>query len=366
MKICFVAPNIYPFLSGNYDAQVLGGAEVQQVQIAQLLRSEGHDVSIVTLDHKQPDGQVIDGIRVYKAYRPSAGLIGLRYFYPRLITLWRAITKADADIYYTRAAGMLTALLAIFVRRYGKKYIYAGAHDQDFIPSQLLIRYKRDRQLYEYGLRRADAIIVQSEKQRSLLKRNYGLDGIVIPNFLRQAPVALNESAQRHVLWVGTLRDIKRPALFLELAQALPDVSFEMIGGPDTSNPMLYEQTREKAQQLPNVKFLGFQPFDETERHFDTCKVFVNTSSAEGFPNTFLQAMRRGIPIISFVDPDNMIAKNSLGVSVTTNQELMDAVSSFSRGNTWPPDGIRSFYLRQFSGEGVVKKYRELLSGLGA
>jgi glycosyltransferase involved in cell wall biosynthesis len=364
MKICFVAPNIYPFLSNNDEIQVIGGAEVQQVQLAELLKSEGHEISVVTLDNGQPDEQNLDGIKVYKAYSPHAGLPGLRFFHPRLTLLWRAIARADADIYYTRCAGMLAAVLSVFTHKRNKKFIYAGASDKDFIPGELLIRHRRDKALYEYGLRRADAILVQSDKQKRLLGENYGLDGTVIPNFFKEPAAELSPQSRHHVLWVGTFRRIKRPELFLELARANPDTSFEMVGGPDSADPSLFEQMREKAAQIPNLKFYGFLPFAEAERRFDACKVFVNTSITEGFPNTFLQAMRRGIPIVSFVDLDGRISNDGIGECVENVEELNDAVIRMFQGKDISPASIQDFYRNNFSSEGVVDKYRALLTRL--
>jgi len=61
---------------------------------------------------------------------------------------------------------------------------------------------------------------------------------------------------------------------------------------------------------------MGKLPFEETLKIFDGATLFVNTSKSEseGFPNTYIQAWLRGVPVISFdVDPDGVIAKNGLG-----------------------------------------------------
>ncbi len=133
MKICFVAPNIYPLLSRDTGIERVGGAELQQIQIGSVLRDLGFNVSFISLDHGQEEGQIIDRFTVHKAFSEDEGIHGLRFLHPRMTKLWRALYRADADVYYVRGAGFLVGLLAMFCRVYRKKFIFAGAHDYDFI-----------------------------------------------------------------------------------------------------------------------------------------------------------------------------------------------------------------------------------------
>lgn len=364
MRICFVSMTIYPVLHGGTAIEQVGGAEMQQVQIARLLRRLGHEVCFVTEDHGQPDGEVIDGCAVYKAYAPRAGLPGLRFIHPRWTGIWRALRRARADVYYLRAAGHVLGMLALLARRQSLRYVYAAASDADFVPDQELIRLARDRWLFRFGLRRADAVIVQTIAQQERLRREYGRNGIIIPNFLDLAPVTLPETARTEILWVGRLASVKRPMLFVELARRLPQLRFTMIGPPASGEAGLYEQVAAAAAGVGNLRFLGFQPPARVEEHFDRCRTLVSTSETEGFPNVFLQAMRRGIPIVSFVDPGGMIAGHGLGRVVATEAELEAAVEASAATGTYAPKPIQDYFVAHFGPESVVERYRALLAGL--
>lgn len=304
--VCFVAPNIWPVFSGDPNVAVAGGAEVQQSILARLLVREGYQVTIVCDDYGQPGRSVRDGVTVIKTHRPGAGLPILRFIHPRLSSIWRALRKADADIYYQRSAGMLTGIVAAFCRRHGKQAIYAGASDSDFIPEQQIIRYQRDRWLFRKGLAMVDAIVVQNEKQKRLCAENFAREATLIPSCY--APPGIGKPLKRsYVLWVAVMRELKRPEIFIEIARRLPHRQFLMVGGAADFKPeeqAYFESIRRAAGELPNIEFTGFLPLKRAEACFDHACVLLNASGAnsEGLPNVFLQAWARGIPTIAFSD----------------------------------------------------------------
>src|SRR4051812_8547043 len=232
MHLCFVAPQAWPVLSADPHIGEVGGAEVQQSILARLLAADGYRVSMICLDYGQRERALIDGVAVHKAYRPHAGVPVLRFVHPRLTRMWRALREANADVYYCRAAGMLAGVVAEFCRRHGRRSIYAGASDKDFVPGEGgQIRYARDRWLYHRGLARVDCIVAQNEVQRATCRATYGRDAVVIPSCYR-LPASRDASPPRKdcVLWVGVLRAGKRPQLLLELARRLPQRRFAMVG----------------------------------------------------------------------------------------------------------------------------------------
>ncbi len=362
MKICFVALTLYSVLDSDSEGGLIGGAEVQQAIIARGLRRKGHEITVITLDHGKEQKENIDGLRIIKTFNPNDGLPGLRFLFPRLIRIWRALADAKADLYYTRAAGFLPAIIAFYAKVFGAKFVYAGAHDTDFMPGKELLSLTRDRILYQKGLRAAHAVIVQSRQQKDLLKQHYKREGHFIPNFFDQKPKLLSVDQRNYILWVASIREIKRPMIFVALAKSLPQFNFMMIGGKSPGQTILNNELENAVASLSNLTFLGYQPLQATESYFDQSRLFVNTSQYEGFPNTFLQAWRRGIPVITFFDPDGVVKSERLGKVVETESQLRTTVYNLLVGNDTLDEGsIRRYYQMKHS-TGNLEKIESLLA----
>ena len=83
-SICFVNSDNYPILNPSIGASYTGGESVQQTLLAQAFRDEGWQVSMVCQDYGQPDGELVDGIRVWKTCPPEAGFPIVRFVHPRM------------------------------------------------------------------------------------------------------------------------------------------------------------------------------------------------------------------------------------------------------------------------------------------
>jgi len=370
--VCFISPYIWPVLARDASLKIVGGAEVQQTVIARLLRRAGHRVTAVSLDYGQPDGAEIDGITVRKLYKPGEGLPVLRFVHPRLTALWRVMSEVDADVYYQRSAAHLTAFMAEFCRRRGKRSIYAGASDRDFVPGQQQIRFRRDRWLFEHGLRTVDAIVVQNRKQQRDCLIHYGRQSVLIPSCYELPKESkISGKDQNLVLWVGTIHDYKQPEILLEIAKRLPQRRFVMIGGSAAPGEHLrhgyYEGIRDAAAKLPNVDFRGFLPLAEVEPWFDRGRVLVNTSVYEGMPNTFMQAWARGIPTVATVDVGARIGGSPVYKTIENPEEAAAEIEKLCSDDLYwarASARCRDYFEAEHSGAGVLARYEKLAADL--
>ncbi|CAN5786075.1 glycosyltransferase family 4 protein [soil metagenome] len=367
-KVCFVGLENLPVLSREYNQHNIGGEQVQHTLLARAMLKRGYSVSMVVADYGQTDGQSIDGVTVHSAYALDEGIPVLRFVHPRLTGLWSALKRADADIYYVSCAGMQVGVVALFAKLHGKKVVFRIAHDTDCDPENLLIRLWRDKKIYEYGLRRVDAVLAQSIQQMQALRSNYGLPSRIATMLVEPHQRELGFIERDvDVLWVNNLRPFKRPDLALELARRMPHLKFHMIGGPQGGHEAMYEQIRNEAAAIPNLVFHGRVPYHDVNDFYERAKVFVNTSDSEGFPNSYLQAWRRGTPLVAFFDPDSVIQRNRLGANPASMQDMVKSVHSLTASREeWERVSAqcRRFMDDNYGDDKVLEPYLEVMKAV--
>jgi len=364
LQICFVGLDNYAFLRPELGITHMGGEAVQQSLLARQFVRSGHTVSTIVLDYEEPDSGTIDGIRILRSYKPSAGFKGLRFFHPRASGIWRAMRKADADVYYESPASVLTGITAAFCRAYNRKFVFRIASDANCVPGEQLIGLWRDRKIYEYGLRNADVRAVQTHKQATLLRQHYDLDSVVVNMVTEVVDSELGSDRPIDVLWVNNLRNVKRPDRVIDIARQLPEYKFVVIGGASRGSEGLYAAIEAESSRTSNIEFLGSRPYTFVNECLSQSKILLNTSDLEGFPNTFLQAWMRGVPIVTTFDPDNIIKSRGLGFSTDDAgdlAELLKVALGNSEVRAECASRARQFVMQEFSPDQVVMNYIELI-----
>lgn len=363
-RLCFVGYDNLSVLAREYNHLYAGGEPVQQTLLALAFARRGYPVSMVIADHGQPDGAQWQGVRTYKAFGPNDGVRGVRFIHPRWTGLWAALKRADADVYYTSCAGVQVGQMALFCRQYGRKLIFRSASDADCTTDLPLLKYWRDKQLYTFGLKRADQVLTQSNKQQALMREHFGVDSSVANMLVDFGTVRSFAERDIDLLWVSNLRRLKHPELFLDLSHTLPGLHAHMVGGPMSAERALYDEMQQRAAGMPQMHFHGRVAYHDSHLFYERARVFINTSDTEGFPNTYLQAWSRGVPVISFFDPDRIIEREGLGYAVRNLEEMRAAAERLLRNEAeWTSASRRclAYMERHFSEATVLSVYERAI-----
>ncbi|HPF37462.1 MAG TPA: glycosyltransferase family 4 protein [Phycisphaerae bacterium] len=372
-SVCFVAPNNYAVLAGRGDIAQIGGAEVQRVLIARELVKRGCAVSFVTLDHGQPDAVEHDGVRVFRMCAKHDGLPGLRFIHPRWTSLCAAMRRANADIYIQRTSGVETGQTALWANQNGKPFVYSVANDPECDRRLGAKGNWRERAFYKYGLLHADRVVAQTSQQQDTLKATFNLDATVIRSCAPDPGDPFADAsrdaalAERRVLWIGRFSRQKRLDRLPGIARACPDVQFDVIGSHSNPAPEIAAAVDE-LRQLPNVTLHGFVPYAELAPFYARAALLLCTSDWEGYPNTFMEAWSQGVPVISTIDPDNVITTHATGRRTTTDETLIaDTLTTMLADETaWRQcaERARSFFLETHTPTAAGAAWFNLLCGL--
>ncbi len=367
-SICIVSHDAYGALTGGQTGRP-GGVEWQTSLTARWLASQGCPVSLLTWDSGQGP-HVVDGVRVIPICPEPAGLPGLRFFHPRWTGLNRALARAAADVYYHNCGEDVTGQVALWCRLHRRPFVYSVASDPDCDLRLPHVDSLRERILYRYGLRHADRILVQTRKQQEMLWTGFGLRSAVIPmpclgptDSQYVEPVPPPPSAGR-VAWVGRITEVKRLDVLLEIARVLPGVTFDVAGGFEEQRPYV-QDLHQRARPLPNVILHGRIARDQMPAFYQRTSCLLCTSDYEGFPNTFLEAWSYGLPVVSTVDPDGLIARGGLGAVAMTPDGL---VARLRRLLTWPElwrccsHNAREYYLENHTLDVTMPRFEQVFA----
>lgn len=302
------------------------GAEMDLYFIArELSQHDRYAVSFVTGDFGQPAQEIIGRITVIKSFRTNlTGLARQWYkFFVSLPKFWHALSAANADVYIQEGAGLETGVIALFCRLRRRLFVYRVASTIDCNgvyrrQSPLLGRW------YEYGLRRANVVIAQDQEESELLHRHYQITATIIPNTTPIPPESelLPLDQRQHILWISRLVKMKHPEIVLDIAQHFPDERFVLVTSPDNNDLSFAREISARAARIPNVTLLPRMPSEQLQDWYRKAKVFLSTSEFEGFPNTFIEAGKYGVPVLSLtVDPNGLLSDQRFGQSASGHQQ---------------------------------------------
>ena len=303
----------------------VGGINVQLYFWAKIFVKNGWQVSSFT----EGDECEMEGIHFYhRTYRKHIDAI-IEWF---LIAHY--LIKVKPDLVMNRGSHRSVYPLAVLCGLFHIKYVFFGASDVNFEPSdpRSFVGNSINRKMYHRGVGHCKYIVAQNQYQYDKVAENYGKDSLQLLNiWMKDEQTDAANEKDIDVIWVANFRPLKRPEWVLEAARQMTDKKFVIIGGPGSKK--YYNEIKALAQEIGNLDFKGPQPFAETNDFVSKSKILACTSEIEGFPNTFLQAWVNNIPVVSTVNPSGVIDKYNLGIVVGSEDEFQQAIQNLLSDN---------------------------------
>ena len=136
------------------------------------------------------------------------------------------------------------------------------------------------RDLLAYGIGKSNQFlsIVPGVRQLEFIERPLTLVEFGLENETR--PI---------VVWMARITAVKGPERVVEIAMAMPDVRFLMVGGGD-----LFQAIQQSAPE--NLTLLGWQI---PEKVWPLADIGLSTSLNEGIPIAIIEAQMAGVPVVA-------------------------------------------------------------------
>ena len=253
----------------------------------------------------QGEGASVEWARTNSPYRPQfvAGWWGARALFrlvPYLVALWRLAGRVDlfhvmANSGWSWHLYAAPAIWAARLRRVPVIVNYRGGEAAQFLAkSQSLVRW---------SMRRANCVVVPS----GFLERvfaNHGITAQVVPNVVNLDLFHPNEAPRARAAHIVVARNLEllydnESALraFKRVLDRIPAATLTIAGrGAEES------RLRSLAQELgltEKVRFTGAIDREAMARLYRDADVSLNPSRADNMPNSLLESMASGVPVVS-------------------------------------------------------------------
>tara|TARA_B100000446_G_scaffold94111_1_gene88273 strand:- start:27302 stop:29785 length:2484 start_codon:yes stop_codon:yes gene_type:complete len=271
-----------------------GGMATQTEQLCRLLTDEGVEVEFLQTN-RMIGGNLIQRVPVARA------IIRLLAY---LICGWRALARVNVAHVMSNSGWswqLYSAPILWMGRLRGVPVIvnYRGGGAKDY--------FEGSGKRVSVSLDHATAIVVPSHFLKSVFS-DFGYCASIIPNIVdvgrfypRDANAKNNATAEFHLVVVRNLESIYGIDIaiqaFSKLHKKNPNTRLSIAGsGPELANLTRLVASLEIAEA---VSFLGRLNRAEVAELYRDADIFVNSSRVDNMPNSVLEAMASGVPIVS-------------------------------------------------------------------
>ncbi len=294
----------------------MGGAQYQvKCLVETLLETKKYSIHFIA---KTKSPQYIP--RDYKFHEISKlPIVSFQAFFLDYFKLMKILKRINPDVIYETVGCAYTGIAAMYAKKHNIKMIWHIASDDDVTKKPVAIKLNIfDNKLLIYGINNATHIIAQTYEQINLLKSNYNIkNATLVRNFHPYPKEKITKEDPIKVVWIANFKPLKQPELFIQLANDLKyfenRVQFIMIGAASV-NEKWQNKLENDINNTKNLAYLGSKSIHKVNEILAKSHIFINTSTVEGFANTYIQSWMREVPVISLhCDPDNLLSRHNIG-----------------------------------------------------
>lgn len=307
-----------------------GGSERVMVNLAEYFYSKGYEVLLVTQYRREVEYNLNPNIRRVISEPDSDKLQGGRIHnfmarFNALRDIWKDF-KPDVILSFLGKNNMM----AILTSRGLKAKVAVSVRGLPTLEYEGKIQQKLARFLFGF----ASGVVLQTNDAMNFFPKKVRKKAIILSNPLNPAFIGKRymDSRSNYIVAVGRLDENKNHAMlikgFARIADEFPDIILKIYGEG---------KLREKLAELIEDKKLGNRVLlpgyaDDVAGTICDAKCFVLSSNTEGMPNSIMEAMALGIPVISTDCPCGGPATlinnghNGLLVGVNDDEGLASAI----------------------------------------
>lgn len=307
-----------------------GGSERVMVNLAEDFLAKGYEVVLVTQYKKENEYEISAGIkRVYsepEEERLQGGRI--RNFLERFRTLrniWKTY-RPDVILSFLGKNNLMAILTSAFL----------PVKTAVSVRGEPTMEYegKKLQMLTKWLFRYADGVVLQTSQARDFFPKAVKKKAVILPNPLN--PLFLRErysgEKENVIAAAGRLDENKNHAMLIRafslIEKEFPEMKLVIYGEGESREKLLKligeKQLQEKVSLPGSVS--------DVAAHIKNVRIFTLTSNTEGMPNSVIEAMCLGLPVIATDCPCGGTAeliedgKNGILVPVGDEKALAEAM----------------------------------------
>lgn len=347
-----------------------GGSERVMVNLAEYFYGKGYEVILVTQYKKEIEYEISTGIRRVYSEPEEARLNGgrLHNFIERFRTLrgiWTAY-KPDVVLSFLGKNNLMAILTSAFLPIKTAVSV-RGEPTMEYEGSKM-------QALTRWLFGHADGVILQTGQAKDFFPKKVRRKAVILPNPLN--PVFLRERYTGEkadiIAAAGRLDDNKNHAMLIRafsmIEKEFPKMRLVIYGEGEC---------REKLEKLAAGLGLGEKvdlpgSVSDVAAHIEKARIFTLTSHTEGMPNSVIEAMCLGLPVIATDCPCGGPAEliqdgeNGLLTPVGDEKALAEAIRRILSDPALEKKlGDRAFRIQeQMEPKKVCRMWEEYLCGL--